>query len=97
MSEYVILTDSEGGTAILTDETAACRYGIHVLLIDAEDLKGEFGPADLIGDLDRPETLMHAAEPVLAWALKPERTPEEREAARRFLAQWPEGPQLETE
>jgi hypothetical protein len=91
---YLILTDDKGGTATLTDETAACRYGVAVLLIHAEDCQGEFGPADLIGDLDPPETLMHAAEPVLAWALKPERTAEEREAARLFLGQWPGGPQL---
>jgi hypothetical protein len=40
---------------------------------------------------------MHAADVLLAWAVKPERIPEEREAARRFLAQWGEGPQIEPE
>jgi hypothetical protein len=94
MAEYLMFRDDKGGTAVLTNETAASRYGIPVLVIDAEDCQGDFGPADLIGDLDRPETLMHAAEVVAAWGLSPERRPEERDAARRYLMQWPAGPQI---
>jgi hypothetical protein len=94
---YLITTDPEGGSARLTNETCASRYGIPVLTIDAADVEGDFGPADLIGDLDRPETLTYAAEVVAAWASQPERTPEERDAARRYLGQWPEGPQLSAE
>jgi len=94
MSEYLVLTDAQGGRAVLTDETAACRYGIPVLLIDAEDVQGEFGPADVIGDLENPETLVHAAQVVHRWASDPARTEEERQAAHKFLRQWPEGPQL---
>jgi len=94
MAEYLVLRDAQGGTAVLTNETCASRYGLPVLVIDAEDVQGDFGPADLIGDLDRPETLMHAAQVVAAWGLAPERTPDERDAARRFLMQWPDGPQI---
>jgi len=91
---YLILTDADSGTARLTDETCASRYGLPVLVIDAEDCQGDFGPADLIGNLDRPESLMHAAEVVAAWGRAPERTDDERDAARRYLQQWPDGPQI---
>jgi len=91
----LVTQDEAGGTAYLTNETCASRYGIPVLEITAADVDGDFGPADLIGDLDPPETLCRAADVVVGWASQPDRTDEEREAARRYLRQWPEGPQVD--
>jgi hypothetical protein len=77
----------------LTTDSPASHYGLPVLRIDAADVAGDFGPADLLGDVDRPETLT-AAEIVAGWAMNAERNEEELEAARTFLSQWPEGPQI---
>jgi hypothetical protein len=93
---HVILTALDGGTATLTDESAASRYGCPVLEITAADVGGTFGPADLIGDIDKPEKRMTGAFVVAAWASLPERTAEQREFAGRFLRQWPEGPKPTT-
>jgi hypothetical protein len=92
--DYLILQDKKGGTARLTNQSPSSRYNVPVLEITAEDIDGDFGPASLIGDLEAPWTLFPAANVVYAWAQKPERTQEEVEAARLFLRQWPEGPQV---
>jgi hypothetical protein len=94
MAEYLILSDPRGGRAILTTEASGSSYGIPVLVVEADDIQGEFGPADLIVDPAQPERAVRGADLVAAWALAPERTPEEREAARRYLGQWPAGPQI---
>ena len=91
---YLVLNDPDGGMAFLTTESAVGTCGVPVLRITAADVDGDFGPADVIGDLSRPETLVSAAEIVAAWAAKDERSDAETEAARRFCAQWPEGPQV---
>lgn len=92
---HLILEDEAGGTAVLTTESSASHYGVPVLRIEADDVDGDFGPADLIGDLDKPSTLMTAASIVAPWGNQPERTAAERKAARQFCAQWPEGPQVD--
>jgi hypothetical protein len=92
MPEHLIMKDAEGGTAVLTTDTPASHYGIPMLVIDATDVRGEFGPADRL----HPNISLTAAQVVLAWGLAPERTPTEKEAARRYLHQWPEGPQLDS-
>jgi hypothetical protein len=89
--DYLILTDTEGGTATLKTNSPASHYGIPILRIDASDVVGDFGPADLIATEPKP---LSAAVIVAAWGGSPERTPEEREAARKYLCQWPNGPQL---
>jgi hypothetical protein len=87
---YILAT----GTVRLTTESAASSYGVPVLVIEiAGGWNRELGPADLIGDFGD-EGMCHAAEFVETWAKLSERTAEEREAARLFLASWPEGPQL---
>jgi len=86
---YLILTDDDGGTTRLTTEHAASSYKIPVLVIEAEDVAGVFGPADLIGDSG-----ISGADVVAAWGRAPERTDHERDAARRYLQQWPDGPQI---
>jgi len=91
---YLIMKDASGGTTYLTNQSTSSHYGIPVLQITAEDVDGDFGPADLIGDLDRPETLFPAANIVQSWGRQPERTGDERKAAALYLSQWPEGPQL---
>lgn len=93
MNDILILRDKNGGTAILTTASPASHYGIPVLQIDADDVSGDFGPGDLLGELPN---IFPAANIVAAWGRAPERTNEEREIAARYLRQWPEGPQVET-
>jgi len=88
---HLVLTDPAGGTAHLTNRAATSHYGVPVLQITAADVDGDFGPADLLGF---PPKLMRAADIVLAWATQPDRTDAERQAARLFLQQWPDGPQI---
>ncbi len=95
LDDITIITDPDGGTAVLTCNSPNSHYGAPVLQIDAEDIDGEFGPADLIDFSGIGQGLLPAANIVAAWASDPERTDEEREAARRFLCQWPDGPQLD--
>lgn len=83
----LILTDDKGGTVHLTNESPASRYGMPVLQIDAEDVSGDFGPSDLIGTIPH---VFCAADVVATWLAQPQRTPEEIEAGRLFLSQWPE-------
>jgi len=89
----LILTDTKGGTAYLTTESPASHYGIPVLQITADDVDGDFGPSNLIGNLDEPDKLLTAAQIVYAWGMQPARTPEEIRA-KSFLSQWPDGPQI---
>jgi hypothetical protein len=91
---YIVLSDSEGGTGRLTTDSPASNGGVPVLEIDTEDVNGTFGPSDLIGDIDKPETLTRTASLVAAWASEPDRTEDELTAAHRFLHQWPEGPNV---
>jgi len=94
MEDILITKDGKGGTAILTTNSPVSHYGIPVLQITAEDVDGDFGPADLIGDLDHPERIITAANIVVGWAKTGKRTKEEIEAAGLFLSQWPDGPQI---
>lgn len=82
----IVATDKNGGTAALTTDSPLSHYGAPVLRIEADDIDGDFGPRDIIDG--RP-----AAYAVAGWAIQAERTPEEIEAAKKFLSQWPEGPQ----
>lgn len=93
MEDIVIATDPEGGSAVLTTHSPMSHYGCPVLQITAEDVDGDFGPADLIHD-DAHERIYPAANVVAGWAMKPERSVLEVKAARMYLAQWPEGPQV---
>lgn len=92
--DIIICTDPQGGIARLTTDSPASHYGIPVLRVEAEDVSGDFGPADLIGDIEKPDKLITAAQVVAGWASKPERTKAEIETAASFLRQWPEGPQI---
>lgn len=67
----------------------------YTLISDSPALRDElgdglrdYGPADALPSGDT------AAMLVVSWATRPHRTHEEREAARVFLSQWPDGPQL---
>jgi hypothetical protein len=90
----MISTDGKGGRAYLTWGSPMSHYGCPVLRIDAEDVDGDFGPADLIDASSIGRGVFPAANIVAGWVAKVGRTPEEVEAARKFLAQWPEGPQV---
>ena len=89
--EIFITKDEKGGTCHLTTDSSASHYGIPVLRIDGEDIDGDFGPADIIGTAP---SIIYAAEAVAGWAKQPGRTAEEIKAARSFLRQWPDGPQV---
>jgi len=89
---YLVLNDPNGGMAYLTTESQGSSHGVPVLEIRAGDVDGTFGPEDLIYDESGP--VMRAASLVELWASSPERSDDEIEAARRFLRQWPDGPQV---
>ena len=91
MEDILIMTDKDGGTAVLTTNSPLSSYGIPVLRIDANDVKGDFGPADLIGE---PPNLTTAAQVVAGWASQQERTPDEIRAAIKFLSQWVGSPKI---
>jgi hypothetical protein len=78
-------------TVYLTNEGPSSRYKTPYLEITADDIDGDFGPGDIIGD---PAQGCTGSGVVFAWASKPERTKEEIAFAHRFLCQWPEGPQI---
>jgi hypothetical protein len=63
MEDILIATDEDGGTAVLTTNSSQSHYGCPVLRIDARDVDSDFGPADLIGNLER-GPLMTAASVV---------------------------------
>jgi len=89
---YFLFNDPSGAMAYLTTESPASRDEALVLAVRAGDVDGDFGPADLIYDAGVPA--MTAAALVEVWASSPDRSDDEIEAARRFCAQWPEGPQV---
>ena len=91
MKDIMVCKDKSGGTAVLTTASPASHYGIPVLRIEAYDISGDFGPADIIGE---PPKMFTAAEIIAGWASQNGRTAEELTAARKYLAQWPEGPQI---
>lgn len=93
--DYLLLEDDQGGEARLTNQSPSSSYGIPVLRITADDIDGDFGPADLIDYSSIGQGVLPAAHIVAAWAQQADRTPEELEAARLFLGQWPGGPQLD--
>jgi hypothetical protein len=92
--DILVSTDERGGIAVLTTASPASSHGIPVLRIEAEDVSGDFGPSDLIGE---PGNLITAASVVAGWIERPGRTAEEFAAARKFLGQWPEGPQIKAQ
>jgi hypothetical protein len=77
----------------LTTMSPQSHYGIPVLRIEGDEAPYDYGPADNISLLDG-LLVISGAELVDAWARGEDRTEEEREAARMFLSQWPDGPQL---
>jgi len=89
--QILMRTDHEGGTAVLTTESSQSHDGRPVLELTGEGVGGTFGPADLVFLQPNPRT---AASIVAGWAQQKGRTVVELELARRFLGQWPEGPQV---
>ncbi|OHD67197.1 MAG: hypothetical protein A2W19_11710 [Spirochaetes bacterium RBG_16_49_21] len=88
----LISKDKDGGCAYLTTDSPASHYGAPVLQISADDIDGDFGPSDFIDDGNG--HIFSGAQIVAGWVSQPDRTPEEISAARKFLQQWPEGPQI---
>ena len=88
MKDLVVTVDALGGTAVLTTGSPQSHYGIPILRVEAEDVEGDFGPADEIAPG------LTAGGVVFGWAKRDGRSPEELDAARLFLMQWPAGPQV---
>lgn len=85
MTKFVI-ADRRGARAVLvTDHPMA--GGRPVLLVQAGDVSGLYGPRDVLRTAS-------AGALVEVWAEQSGRTEAELEAARAFLGQWPEGPQV---
>ena len=84
-----VLKENDAGepTIVLTTESAQSSYGIPVLRIENSD-GPDYGPSDLIPGLGRADML------VFEWGVCADRTPVERDAAKRFLSQSPTGPHL---
>ena len=77
----------------LTTRSSHSHNGLPVLRIEGDDFPTDYGPADdvsLLAGL----VVLKAGELVAAWANTKGRTPKELEAARKFLSQWPDGPQI---
>ena len=102
--DFLITTDETGGTMRLTNSFPENHCDSLILRVDADDLRGDFWPADdlarsfdpaLLIAKGKPDFSLTAAGVVYCWAvLHPGRTTEELAAASRFLRQWPEGPQI---
>lgn len=92
--EHINERDADA-TAILTTESVASHYGIPVLRIEIEaaGMIEDYGPADLVQLPDWPQAVP-AAYIVAGWAMRTDRSADERDAARRYCAQWPDGPQV---
>ena len=84
----LIYSPRDGENLSLTTESASSSYGIPVMRIESPELTGDFGPADLLGpNLTAAKALvgLHHNIPLEGDAL---------EAAKQFLSQWPDGPQI---
>jgi hypothetical protein len=87
----IIAIDKKDGMATLTTDSPLSHYGVPVLRIEADDINGDFGPADI---LDSKKGLT-AADVVAGWAIDKDRTLEERNIAQKYLSQWPDNPKKE--
>jgi hypothetical protein len=94
--DHLLYEDSEVGSARLIRAPVASSPEIPVLRIHGAEVAGDFGPADILADpwSGKPST-ERAADVVHAWAADPDRTEEQRAAARLFLRQWSDGPQMD--
>ena len=73
------------------------KHAKPLLRVDGSEAWGDFKPADLLHVLDAGEIRDTAAASIVAlWAGQRGRTAAELAAARAFLTQWPEGPQIQT-
>ncbi len=76
---------------MLTTEHSAVRYGVPVL-VRRQDQSVAYGPGDIVQFSPGAGGIQPAAYFVHRFAQQ--LTGVRRELARRFLSQWPEGPQL---
>lgn len=90
----VLIADDDAGRVILTTDSAASSYGAPVLRVIVSGSVTDYGPGEMLGDIDRPDSLTSAAQVVATWGGEPGRTRQERTAARAFCRQWGAGPQV---
>jgi len=91
----LIATREDGTTYHLTTEPLASHQGPPVLRITGGlAIAGDWKAKDQLWDPLDVEPFLLPAKLVVAWAKLPGRSPNEIDAARAFLATWPEGPQI---
>ena len=96
-SMRVLISEDKAGNKVwLTTDTPE---GNPILRIEAEACEGDFAPQDLVDEACIGEGIyagvVLAAYLIVRWAYDARRKPWEREIARQYLSQWPEGPQLQ--
>ena len=95
--KIILWPDNEDWEIFLTTESPQSSHGLPVLRQISKrnpdpSKDWTFGPADRWSPAENDEQT--AADIVMTWAREKSRTQLELEAARSFLRQWPEGPQL---
>ena len=95
--KIILWPDNENWEIFLTTDSPQSSHGLPVLrqISKRNPVPGSgwtFGPADPWLPAESDEQT--AADIVMSWAREKGRTQLELEAARDFLRQWPEGPQL---
>jgi hypothetical protein len=95
--KIILWPDNEDWEIFLTTDSPQSRHGLAVLR-QISKKNPHPGPDWTFGPKDRWLRVkgeeQTAADIVMTWAREKERTQLELEAARDFLRQWPEGPQL---
>jgi len=89
-----LISSDEDGESRLTNQAPFSVTGLPMLHISSSEINGDFTADDIITFNPETNEICIAAYVVENWALNPERTAEELEAARLFLRQWPDGPQI---
>lgn len=80
-----------GMRLVLSNQHSASRYGVPVL----ESERRCYGPSDYLNLGPLPQHgARTAASVIYEWASTPGRTEPQLAAARMFLRQWPDGPQI---
>ena len=94
--DALIMEDKAGNKVWLTTDTPT---GKPVLRIQAAACEGDFAPQDPLDEASISEgtyagTVL-AAYVIIRWAYDARRKAWERDMARQYLCQWPEGPQVQ--
>ena len=98
-----IYTGPGGVKGYLTTESPASHYGVPALRVEGKGVEDwpDMGPADVLGSgITAAQFVVECASGVLPKGIGGTIHPMDkatRDAARKFCAQWPEGPQIQSE